>query len=67
MGPYDDIVYLSHPTSAKYQRMPILDRAVFGLFAALTCHGAAIAETARLTDWRKELNDNAKTEVDLKQ
>ena len=55
-GPYDDIISLPHPTSAKHPRMPLSDRAAqFSPFAALSGHGAAIAETARLTDRRIEL------------
>ena len=50
-GPYDDIIELPHPTSAKHPRMPIRDRAaIFSPFAALSGHGAAIRETARLTE-----------------
>ena len=67
-GPYDDIIHLSHPTSAKHPRMPIQDRAaIFSPFAALTGHSAAIAETARLTDRRMELVEDTKMELDLKQ
>ena len=51
MGVYDDIIGLPHPTSAKHPRMPMADRAAqFSPFAALVGHGAAIQETARLTD-----------------
>ena len=50
-GPYDDIINLPHPTSKRHPRMPIRDRAaIFSPFAALSGHGAAIAETARLTE-----------------
>ena len=56
-GPYNDIIHLPHPTSAKHPRMPIQDRAaIFSPFAALTGHSAAISETARLTDRRMELD-----------
>ena len=49
-GPYDDIISLPHPTSAKHPRMPLSDRAAqFAPFAALSDHSAALAETARLT------------------
>jgi len=65
---YDDILRLPHPTSARHPRMSISDRAaIFSPFAALTGHGAAIAETARLTDRRIELDEDCKTELDLKQ
>ena len=36
-GPYDDIISLPHPTSAKHPRMPLSDRAAqFAPFAALS-------------------------------
>ena len=67
-GKYDDIINLPHPTSAKHPRMPISDRAaVFSPFAALTGHGDAIRETARLTDRRMELDEDTKAMLDLKQ
>lgn len=67
-GPYDDILDLPHPTSAKHPRMPLSDRAAqFSPFAALSGHGAAIAETARLTDRRIELDEDTKAELDRKQ
>lgn len=67
-GPYDDIINLPHPTSAKHPRMPLYDRAAqFSPFAALSGHGAAIVETARLTDRRIELDEDTKAMLDLKQ
>lgn len=61
-GPYDDIIHLPHHVSAARPHMPAADRAAqFAPFAALTGHGAAIHETARLTDARKELSTDAKT------
>ena len=67
-GKYDDIIHLPHPTSKKYPRMSVRDRAaIFSPFSALSCHGAAIAETARLTDQRMELNEDAKVELDRRQ
>ena len=67
-GKYDDILHLPHPTSAKHPRMPISDRAaIFSPFAALTGHGNAIRETARLTDQRIELDEDTRAELDLKQ
>ena len=59
-GPYDDIINLPHPTSAKHPRMPLSDRAAqFAPFAALSGHSAALVETARLTDQRMELDEDA--------
>lgn len=64
-GPYDDILHLPHPTSKRHPRMPIVDRAAqFSPFAALTGHGAAIEETARVTDRRIELDEDAKEQLD---
>ena len=67
-GKYDDILHLSHPTSAKHSRMPISERAaIFSPFAALTGHAGAIAETARLTERKMELDEDAKAELDRRQ
>ena len=64
-GPYDDILHLPHPTSKRHPRMPIADRAAqFSPFAALTGHRAAIEETARVTDRRIELDEDAKEQLD---
>ena len=65
---YDDILHRPHPTSAKHPRMPIRDRAaIFSPFAALTGHSAAIAETARMTEQKIELDEDRRTELDEKQ
>ena len=67
-GPFDDMINLPHPTSAKHPRMPLSDRAAqFSPFAALSGHGAALAETARLTDRRIELEEDGKAALDVKQ
>ena len=67
-GPYDDIINLPHPTSVKHPRMPLSDRAAqFAPFAALSGHSTALAETARLTDHRMELDEDARAVLDLKQ
>lgn len=64
-GPYDDILHLPHPTSKNHPRMPIADRAAqFSPFAALTGHKAAIEETARVTERRIELDEDAKEQLD---
>ena len=66
-GKYDDIINLSHPTSAKHPRMPMIDRAAqFSPFQALVGHGAAIEETARLTDQKVELTEDKKGVLDEK-
>ena len=67
-GKYDDILHLPHPTSNKHPRMSIRDRAaIFSPFAALSGHGAAIAETARLTDRRVKLDEDTRAELDRRQ
>ena len=67
-GPYDDIINLPHPTSQRHPRMPIRDRAsIFSPFAALSGHGAAIEETARLTERRIELDEDSRAELDRRQ
>lgn len=67
-GPYDDIINLPHPTSQRYPRMPVHNRAaIFSPFAALSGHGAAIAETARLTEQKIELDEDTKAELDRRQ
>ena len=67
-GPYNDIIHLSHPTSKNRPRMSIHDRAAqFSPFAALSGHAAAIAETARLTDRKLELDEDTRAELDRRQ
>ncbi|PNV61580.1 hypothetical protein C0033_13445 [Clostridium sp. chh4-2] len=64
---YDDIIHLPHHVSSVHPPMPVSDRAAqFAPFAALTGHDAAIKETARLTDERVELDENAKAVLDEK-
>ena len=57
---YDDIIDLPHHVSEKHPPMAMRDRAAqFSPFAALTGYGAAVDETARITDSRIELSDDA--------
>ena len=57
-GNYDDIIHLPHHVSETRPHMSNYDRAAqFSPFAALTGYGAAITETARLTDSKIELDD----------
>lgn len=64
---YDDIIHLPHPTSASHPRMPMIDRAAqFSPFQALTGYGAAIRETARLTDRKTELTEDEQALLDEK-
>ena len=61
---YDDIIHLPRPVSEKRARMSMIDRgAQFSPFAALVGYDAAIAETARLTDFQLELTESAKLEL----
>ena len=58
---YDDIIGLPRPVSETHPRMPMLDRAAqFSPFAALTGYDAAITETARLTEDKRELTEEQK-------
>ena len=67
MGEYDDIINMPHHVSRKHPQMSIHDRAAqFAPFAALTGHGEAIAETARLTGRKIELDDYEKMKLDEK-
>lgn len=62
---YDDIIDLPRPVCSRRSRMTNYDRAAqFSPFAALTGFDAAIAETARLTDARIELEESAKVQLD---
>lgn len=65
MGPYDDIIHLPHHRSQTHPPMPLQDRAAqFAPFAALTGYGAALHETARLTEQRAELTESEKAALD---
>ena len=58
---YEDIIHLPHHVSKTRPQMSLLDRAAqFSPFAALSGHGIAIKETARLTDARIEPDENVK-------
>ena len=58
MSRYDDIINLPHHVSPTRQRMSIHDRAAqFAPFAALVGYDDAVAETARLTVVRPELDE----------
>lgn len=67
MGRYDDIINLPHHISKKHPQMSMYSRAAqFAPFAALTGFGESVKETARLTNRRIELDDEAKTILDAK-
>lgn len=64
---YDDIIDMPHHVSDRHPHMSVHDRAAqFAPFAALTGHGAAIAETARLTEEKHELDESQKAVLDQK-
>ena len=58
MSRYDDIINLPHHVSPTRKRMSMHDRAAqFAPFAALVGYDDAVAETARLTESRPELDE----------
>ena len=58
-GMYDDIMEKSRPLSRR-EKMPLGDRAAqFSPFAALSGYEEAVEETARLTDEKKSLTEDA--------
>lgn len=55
---YDDIINLPHHVSETRKPMPMSDRAAqFSPFAALSGYESVVAEVARLTDERIELDE----------
>lgn len=64
---YEDIIELPHYVSPMRKKMAMIDRAAqFSPFAALTGHGAAISETARLTVDKAELDECEKSIINEK-
>lgn len=60
MSRYDDIIDLPHHVSDKRPQMSLHDRAAqFLPFAALTGYDDAVRESARVTDDRPELREDA--------
>ena len=58
MVKYDDIINLPHHVSENLPQMSMQARAAqFAPFAALSGHGDAIKETARLTDSQRDLDE----------
>lgn len=64
---YYDIINLPHHVSPTRPHMSMQDRAAqFSPFAALTGYDAVISETARLTDSKIILSEDAQEALDLK-
>lgn len=64
---YDDIRHLPHPVSKAHPPMSRRNRAAqFAPFAALVGHEAAVAEAARLTERRVELDEHALNLLDYR-
>ncbi len=62
---YDDIIDLPHHVSKRHPRMPISARAAqFSPFAALSGYEDAIEETERITEKRRDLDENMKAILD---
>ena len=58
---YDDIINMPRHISSKHPQMKIIDRAAqYAPFAALTGHKESIDEASRITDSKKELDENQK-------
>ena len=67
MSRYGDIINLPHHVSPTRQRMSMHDRAAqFAPFAALVGYDDAVAETARLTETRPELDAQENKELDMR-
>ena len=67
MSRYDDIINLPHHVSTNRPRMSMHDRAAqFAPFAALVGYDDAVAETARLTEARPELDEQEQRELNAK-
>ena len=64
-GNYEDILYTPCPIPLKHPRMSIANRACqFMPFAALTGYEAAVKETARQTQPKKQLSEDQKLYLD---
>jgi len=64
---YEDIIHLPHHVSPTRAQMPRQNRAAqFMPFAAMTGYEEAVRETARLTDRRIELDEDARALLDEK-
>ena len=67
MSRYDDIIDLPHHVSINHPRMSMHDRAAqFAPFSALVGYEDAVAETARLTEIRPDLDEQEQRELNAK-
>ena len=66
MSKYEDITHLTRPQYPDLPPMSIHDRAAqFSPFAALVGYDDAVAETARLTDSRREISEEELNELNV--
>lgn len=64
---YADIINMPHHVSKKHPHMSLYARsAQFAPFAALTGYGEAVEETERVTDNKREIDEELKMELDRK-
>lgn len=64
---YNDIINMPHHVSRRHKQMPLSDRAAqFSPFSALSGYGDAVKETARQTDGRIYLSEDAKAVINDK-
>lgn len=67
VNPYEDILGLPRPVSKNHPPMARVDRAAqFSPFAALTGYEDAVAETARLTDAKRDIDEDVRMRLDEK-
>ena len=64
---YEDMLFMPHHVSEKRRRMSAVERAAqFSPFSALTGLGTQLGETARLTQPRRELDEDEKELINLR-
>ncbi len=66
--PYEDLLHFPYPNPEIERDFPdkVLRAAQFAPFAALTGYDDAVAETARLTEQKVELDEDIKAHLDAK-